>query len=235
MQLMPPTARMLGVNDSFDPAENIEAGVKYLKYLQDLYKDDRLALAAYNAGPGAVDRFKQVPPYPETQKYVEKVGKKYGDARSAAARKLPQPAPRPSAATARSRAPEPDPPRSSGRGEASQVGAVCRRRWQIASQNVAIAGARRGGGRRARAPAGVVSAEAVRRRREQPAKSHRRNGADTGKVTAVRFWSLGDVTRISIEVSSDFKYRSDRLPDPDRLFFDIQGARPAHESKKACT
>ena len=78
MQLMPPTARMLGVNDSFDPAENIEAGVKYLKYLQELYKDDRLALAAYNAGPGAVDRFKQVPPYPETQKYVEKVGKSTG-------------------------------------------------------------------------------------------------------------------------------------------------------------
>jgi soluble lytic murein transglycosylase-like protein len=85
MQLMPPTARMLGVDDSFDPAQNIEAGVKYLKYLQDLYKDDRLALAAYNAGPGAVDRFKKIPPYPETQKYVESVGKKYGEARSAAA------------------------------------------------------------------------------------------------------------------------------------------------------
>jgi soluble lytic murein transglycosylase-like protein len=84
MQLMPPTAQMLGVSDSFDPAENIEAGVKYLKYLQDLYKDDRLALAAYNAGPAAVDRYKQVPPYPETQKYVEKVGKKYIDARAAA-------------------------------------------------------------------------------------------------------------------------------------------------------
>jgi soluble lytic murein transglycosylase-like protein len=87
MQLMPPTAQMLGVNDSFNPAENIEAGVKYLKYLQDLYKDDRLALAAYNAGPAAVDRYKQVPPYPETQKYVEKVGQKYVDAKNATARK----------------------------------------------------------------------------------------------------------------------------------------------------
>jgi soluble lytic murein transglycosylase-like protein len=87
MQLMPPTAQMLGVNDSFNPAENIEAGVKYLKYLQDLFKDDRLALAAYNAGPAAVDRFKQVPPYPETQKYVELVGKKYVDAKSATAQK----------------------------------------------------------------------------------------------------------------------------------------------------
>lgn len=88
MQLMPPTAAMLGVNDSFDPAENIEAGVKYLKYLQDLYKDDRLALAAYNAGPAAVDRYKQIPPYPETQKYVEKVGKKYGEARNALNQKI---------------------------------------------------------------------------------------------------------------------------------------------------
>jgi hypothetical protein len=99
MQLMPPTARMMGVDNSFDPAQNIEAGVKYLKYLQDLYKDDRLALAAYNAGPGAVDRFKNVPPYPETQKYVESVGKKYGEARSAAAQQAAQniaaPAPAP--------------------------------------------------------------------------------------------------------------------------------------------
>ena len=54
-------------------------------------------------------------------------------------------------------------------------------------------------------------------------------GADAapGKVTAVRFWSLGEVTRVAIEVSSDFQYTSDRLTDPDRLFFDIQGARPA--------
>jgi N-acetylmuramoyl-L-alanine amidase len=53
----------------------------------------------------------------------------------------------------------------------------------------------------------------------------------SAKVTSVRFWSLGEVTRISIEVSSDFKYKSDRLPDPDRLFFDIQGARPAISEK----
>jgi N-acetylmuramoyl-L-alanine amidase len=52
-----------------------------------------------------------------------------------------------------------------------------------------------------------------------------------GKVTSVRFWSLGDVTRISIEVSSEFKYRADRLPEPDRLFFDIQGARPGLTEK----
>ncbi len=85
MQLMPPTARMLGVSNSFDPQQNIEAGVKYLKYLQGVYKDDRLALAAYNAGPAAVDKYKQVPPFKETQNYVEQVGRRYDDARRAAA------------------------------------------------------------------------------------------------------------------------------------------------------
>lgn len=77
MQLMPGTARSLGVGNSFDPAQNIEAGVKYLKYLQGLYGDDRLALAAYNAGPKAVDKYKSIPPYSETQDYVEQVGKRY--------------------------------------------------------------------------------------------------------------------------------------------------------------
>lgn len=84
MQLTPSTARMLGVSNSFDPEQNIEAGVKYLKYLQDLYKDDRLALAAYNAGPGAVDKYKWIPPYAETRNYVYQVGKRYGEARRAA-------------------------------------------------------------------------------------------------------------------------------------------------------
>lgn len=81
MQLMPPTARMLGVANSFDPQQNIEAGVRYLKYLQDLYKDDTLALAAYNAGPKAVEKFKSVPPYRETQNYVDQVGRRYEAAR----------------------------------------------------------------------------------------------------------------------------------------------------------
>ena len=81
MQLMPATSRMLGVANSFDPVENIEAGVKYLKYLQSVYHDDRLALAAYNAGPKAVAKFNEVPPYPETQNYVERVGRRYREAR----------------------------------------------------------------------------------------------------------------------------------------------------------
>jgi len=85
MQLMPSTSRMLGVSNSFDPGQNIEAGVKYLKYLQDLYKDDRMALAAYNAGPSAVDKYKWIPPYPETQNYVNQVGKRYQEARKIAA------------------------------------------------------------------------------------------------------------------------------------------------------
>lgn len=92
MQLMPPTARMLGVSDSFDPRQNIEAGVKYLSYLKSVYKDDRLALAAYNAGPGAVDKYKWIPPYRETQNYVDQVGKRYGDARRAAEAKPAAPA-----------------------------------------------------------------------------------------------------------------------------------------------
>jgi soluble lytic murein transglycosylase-like protein len=81
MQLMPATARRFGVNDSFDPKENIEGGVKYLKYLQNLFQDDRLAIAAYNAGEGAVAKYNGVPPYKETVAYVEKVSRKYGKAK----------------------------------------------------------------------------------------------------------------------------------------------------------
>lgn len=84
MQLMPATARELGVSDSFDPRQNIEAGVKYLKYLKDLYQDDRLALAAYNAGPSTVAKYNAVPPYPETKEYIERVGARYVEARKAA-------------------------------------------------------------------------------------------------------------------------------------------------------
>src|SRR5713226_8857053 len=78
MQLMPATARRFGVKNSFDAKQNIEGGVRYLKFLQQTFKDDRLALAAYNAGEGAVNKYGNVPPYPETMKYVDKVGKKYG-------------------------------------------------------------------------------------------------------------------------------------------------------------
>jgi len=84
MQLMPATARRFGVKNSFDAKQNIEGGVRYLKFLQQTFKDDRLAIAAYNAGEGAVTKYGNVPPYPETMNYVAKVGKKYGQAKRAA-------------------------------------------------------------------------------------------------------------------------------------------------------
>ena len=76
MQLMPETMREFHVSNAFDPAENIRGGVAYLKQLLDRYSNNEvLALAAYNAGPGAVDKHGQtVPPYKETQDYVRKIG-----------------------------------------------------------------------------------------------------------------------------------------------------------------
>ncbi len=74
MQLIPATARRFGVADSFNPMENIQGGAKYLKYLLNLYDNDyALALAAYNAGEGAVARYGGVPPYQETQNYLHLV------------------------------------------------------------------------------------------------------------------------------------------------------------------
>ncbi len=74
MQLMPATAAHLGVADSFEPAQNIAGGSAYLDQLLTRYHDDiALALAAYNAGPGAVDRYHGIPPYRETQLYVARV------------------------------------------------------------------------------------------------------------------------------------------------------------------
>jgi Transglycosylase SLT domain len=85
MQLMPGTAARFGVRNSFDPKENIDGGVRYLKFLQDLFKDDALVAAAYNAGEGAVTKYGGVPPYKETIDYVARVGKKLGEAKKAKA------------------------------------------------------------------------------------------------------------------------------------------------------
>ena len=72
MQLMADTARAYGADDLTDPRQNIEAGTRYLGYLWNRYYGNRtLVLAAYNAGPGAVDRYGGVPPYRETQEYVK--------------------------------------------------------------------------------------------------------------------------------------------------------------------
>jgi soluble lytic murein transglycosylase-like protein len=74
MQLMPQTAKMLGVNDAWDPEQNIRGGIKYISQLSDKFNGDIVKiLAGYNAGPSRVDQFNGVPPYAETQNYVKKI------------------------------------------------------------------------------------------------------------------------------------------------------------------
>ncbi len=91
MQLMPATASQLGVKNSFDPADNVDGGVRYLRALLLLYNDDMVkALAAYNAGPQRVQQYKGVPPYSETRAYVTRVIKDYNRKKLAERKPLPQ-------------------------------------------------------------------------------------------------------------------------------------------------
>ena len=78
MQLRPATGRWMGARNLFDPGQNIDAGTRYLKYLEERFDGDlRTQLAAYNAGEGTVRRYGGVPPYPETRSYIRKVLERY--------------------------------------------------------------------------------------------------------------------------------------------------------------
>lgn len=88
MQLLPSTANRLGVKDIFDPGQNIDAGTRYLRDLLALYQGDlALTVAAYNAGPGAVQKYGRVPPYRETISYVRAIRKTYAQRKSKTATK----------------------------------------------------------------------------------------------------------------------------------------------------
>jgi soluble lytic murein transglycosylase-like protein len=95
MQLIPSTARRFGVLNAFDAKDNIQGGVRYLRFLLDYYKGDYpKAIAAYNAGEGAVDKYNGVPPYAETQNYVYQVARNLKAARQSAVPPIAaQPAP----------------------------------------------------------------------------------------------------------------------------------------------
>lgn len=78
MQLMPETAKDLGVTDRFDPRQNIMGGARYLRQQMDKFGSPQLALAAYNAGPGNVQKYGGVPPFKETQNYVRNIMNMWG-------------------------------------------------------------------------------------------------------------------------------------------------------------
>lgn len=111
MQLLPETAARLGVQDIFDPRENIDAGTRYLRELLEQYNNDvALALAAYNAGPDKVQQYGRVPPFAETISYVRRVKRGYEKSKSEASNKTP--ALKTSATSGAGTMPAPSPPRT---------------------------------------------------------------------------------------------------------------------------
>jgi len=90
MQLIPATAKRFGVSNAFDPEENIQGGVRYLRFLLDYYRGDYVrAIAAYNAGEAAVDKYHGVPPFAETRDYVDRVARNLEAARHGQAASAP--------------------------------------------------------------------------------------------------------------------------------------------------
>lgn len=81
MQIVPETGRLMGAEDLFNPTENIAAGTKYLRYLLDRFPDQRVALAAYNAGEGNVEKFGGIPPFQETLNYLQRVNERSAEYR----------------------------------------------------------------------------------------------------------------------------------------------------------
>lgn len=81
MQIVPETGRLMGADDLFNPEKNVAAGTKYLRYLMDRFGDQQIALAAYNAGEGNVERFGGVPPFPETLNYLQRVSRRANEYR----------------------------------------------------------------------------------------------------------------------------------------------------------
>ncbi len=77
MQLMPATAKRFGVSNPYDPIQNVEGGIKYFSFLLKRYGYIKLALAAYNAGENAVDKYRGIPPYKETINYVKKISREF--------------------------------------------------------------------------------------------------------------------------------------------------------------
>ena len=91
MQLMPQTASTLGVNDGFNPQQNVDAGTRYLRELLERYNFDLIkALAAYNAGPARVEQYGGVPPYQETRAYVRRIVKDFNHKKAAQQKASPQ-------------------------------------------------------------------------------------------------------------------------------------------------